>query len=162
MLLANPELGEGGPLVALEYNGSDHLEDDRRAQDLRRSNELVSAGLSEYVLDKDLYGNLAYMDGLVELARRDLGLPRQRLSAAQREQRRLRRAELLGELEAIDGVAWGGLARERSPSRGNAPRGWGRALRPMTMWFRLRPMGCEPITSRVRHRLRVLARLSRQ
>ena len=114
VLLANPELGEGGPLVALEYNGSDHLEDDRRAQDLRRSNELVSAGLSEYVLDKDLYGNLAYMDGLVELVRRDLGLPRQRLSAAQRELRRSRRAELLGELEAIDGVAWGGLARERS------------------------------------------------
>ena len=114
VLLANPELGEGGPLVALEYNGFDHLEDDRRAQDLRRSNELVSAGLSEYVLDKDLYGNLAYMDGLVELVRRDLGLPRQRLSAAQRELRRSRRAELLGELEAIDGVAWGGLARERS------------------------------------------------
>lgn len=80
VVLANPEAGEGGPLVALEYDGADHLDADRHAQDVRRSNELVSAGLMEYVIDKGLYRNLAYMDGLVEKVRRDLRLPRQHLS----------------------------------------------------------------------------------
>lgn len=114
VLLFNRKLGEEGPLVALEYDGSDHLDGDRHAQDVRRSNELVSAGLCEYVIDKDLYANLSYMDGLVERVRCDLGLPRQRLSRKQREQRESRRQGLFVELEAIDGVKWDGLARERA------------------------------------------------
>lgn len=122
VILSNPEAGEGGPLVALEYDGADHQDEGRHAQDVRRTNELVSAGLSEYVIDKGLYGNLAYMDGLAERVRRDLCLPRQHLSQKQCEQRESRRRELFEELEVIDGVTWGGLARERARREGQPLR----------------------------------------
>lgn len=112
VLLCNPELGERGPLVALEYDGAVHLEEERHSRDIRRTNELVAAGLSEYVLDKALYGSQRYMDSLVTRIRHDLGLSRQHLSKAQEEARSARRRELYEELERIDGITWNGRSRK--------------------------------------------------
>ena len=99
--------------MALEYDGDVHLDEERHAEDLRRTNELAAAGIAEYRVDKVLYKNLGYMDSLVEQIRAELGMPREHLSRRQREQRRKLRLELFDELEEIDGVTWDGRARER-------------------------------------------------
>lgn len=99
--------------MALEYDGDVHLDEERHAEDLRRTNELAAAGIAEYRVDKALYKNLGYMDSLVEQIRAELGMPREHLSRRQREQRRKLRLELFDELEEIDGVTWDGQARER-------------------------------------------------
>lgn len=113
VLLARPGHAEGGRLVALEYDGDVHLDEQRHAEDLRRTNELAAAGIAEYRVDKALYKNLGYIDSLVEQIRTELGMPREHLSRRQREQRRKLRLELFDEVEEIDGVTWDGRARER-------------------------------------------------
>ena len=113
VLLARPGHAGGDRLVALEYDGEVHLDEERHAEDLRRTNELAAAGIAEYRVDKVLYKNLGYMDSLVEQIRAELGVPREHLSRRQREQRRKLRLELFDELEEIDGVTWDGRARER-------------------------------------------------
>ncbi len=113
VLLARPGHAGGDRLVALEYDGDVHLDEERHAEDLRRTNELAAAGIAEYRVDKALYKNLGYTDSLVEQIRAELGMPREHLSRRQREQRRKLRLELFDELEEIDGVTWDGRARER-------------------------------------------------
>lgn len=122
VLLANPQLGNTGPFVALEYDGGDHLDGKRHAEDLRRTNELKAAGISEYVIDKRLYESLPYMDALVDHIRSDLGMAPPHLTKRQLAHRRTLRRELFEELELIDGVSWNGKARERA-RRGDTQEG---------------------------------------
>ena len=97
ILLASPS--DASQVVALEYDGADHLGEERHAEDLRRSNELKAAGISEYHVDKALYANLAYMDSLVEKIRKELGIPERRLTRSEQERRRGLRHDLFIELE---------------------------------------------------------------
>ena len=116
VLLANPP--DASKLVALEYDGADHLDGERHAEDLRRTNELKAAGIAEYRVDKDLYANSSYMDALVASIRSDLGMPAQRLTRAEAERRRGLRRTLYDELEAI-GRAQG----KRTCGRRDTPAG---------------------------------------
>lgn len=114
VLLARPGGLGNGKVVTLEYDGEVHLDEERHADDLRRTNELAAMGIAEYRIDKALYKNLAYIDSLVDQIRAELGMAREHLSRDQRKERRRLRAELFDELEQIDGVNWNGLLRERN------------------------------------------------
>lgn len=107
---------EGAPFsgVAIDYHGHVHEEPGQLTRDLARQNELLAIDFKDYAIDRTLYHDLDYMDDLVLLIRGDLGLPRQRLSVAERRRRRGLRRWLHDELELIDGVRWEGRERERS------------------------------------------------
>ena len=112
LLLAPPGQGVGHTKMsfrglAFEYNGSDHFGERRHAEDVMRHNELAAMGFKEYVIDKNQYRDLPYMDGLMSQARLDLGLPRIGLSRAEAEHRRGLRQRLFERLERIDGIEWG-------------------------------------------------------
>ena len=116
-----PDLLIGGPegrIVAVEYLGRHHDEPARLVQDANRTNELKAIGVSEYVIRREQYADLDYMDGIADAIRRELGLPRIGLAPDERERRRVRRAELFEELERIDGTHWDGRARERLRAAG--------------------------------------------
>lgn len=111
-----PDLLIGGPdgrVVALEYHGRRHDEPARLVEDAKRTNELKAIGVGEYVVRREQYRDLAYMDGLVGRIRGDLALPRVGLSSEERARRRRKREELYQELERIDGVRWNGRERAR-------------------------------------------------
>lgn len=109
ILVSNPATGQ---VSAVEYHGRHHDGPLRAAQDAARSNELKALGMSESIVRREQYADLAYLDGLVETIRRELGLPRIGLGAAERARRRELRQRLYEELELIDGVSWQGLERE--------------------------------------------------
>ena len=100
--------------VAFDYHGKVHEEPTSITVDLERQNELLGINFKVYTLNKDLYDNLDYMDGIVCRARVDLGMPRERLNPRERECRRVLRQGLHDELELIDGVSWKGKLRERA------------------------------------------------
>ena len=100
--------------VAFDYHGKVHEEPTSITVDLERQNELLGINFKVYTLNKDLYDNLDYMDGIVCRARADLGMPRERLNPKERECRRVLRQGLHDELELIDGVSWKGKLRERA------------------------------------------------
>ncbi|MBM6775387.1 hypothetical protein [Olsenella profusa] len=105
--------GRDGQVVALEYHGRRHDAPERLAQDAARTNELRAIGVGEYVVRREQYRDLAYMDGLVERIRADLHLPRVGLAPEERKRRRQLRQELYHELECIDGTHWDGRERAR-------------------------------------------------
>lgn len=72
---------------------------------------------------REQYGDLDYMDGLVERIREKVGLPRQVRGVELSARLRRLRWELYLELERIDGVSWEGRERERE-RRGVAVDGW--------------------------------------
>ena len=111
ILLASPD---GRRIAAMEYLGRVHDAPSQLAQDANRTNELKAIGVSEYVVRREQYGDLDYMDGLVAEIRRELGLPRIGMTRATAEARKERRRALCEELERIDGVSWTGRARERA------------------------------------------------
>lgn len=103
--------GPGGPGIGLEYNGSDHLSEDRQQQDALRANELLAYNFKPYAIWKDQYQSTSYMDGLMDrVIRSELGLPRHRPSARRAAVELARREALLAELNAIDGLRWGASA----------------------------------------------------
>lgn len=112
-----PEL-DFSKIVAVEYNGWRHGSPARAAQDAARSNELKARGIPEYVVWKEHYDDLDYMDGLVARIRRDLGMPRVGLTSRAAAERRRLRQRLYEELELIDGVHWNGRERERRRGQG--------------------------------------------
>lgn len=118
----------GVPFVAVEYHGRRHDAPARLAQDAERTNELKAMGVSEYVIRREQYRDLDYMDGLVERMRRELGMSRVGLSAAEARRRRELRRELYEELERIDGTHWNGRERDRArraaDREGHASTGW--------------------------------------
>ncbi|MDM8271589.1 hypothetical protein [Thermophilibacter provencensis] len=111
--------------AAVEYDGRDHGTEEGHARDVGRHNEVTAIGLVEYVVTKKQYGDLEYMDGLADLIRRDLGLPRQRLTRAEAARRKRLRQELYEELEHIDGEHWDGLERQRARLAGEKNEGPG-------------------------------------
>lgn len=116
ILIGGPEVpGRLRKVVAVEYNGRRHDEPDRIVQDAVRSNELKAIDVIEFIVRREQYCSLDYMDGLVETIREKLGLPRVGLDPAERKWRRWQRMQLYRELERIDGVHWDGLERAKSP-----------------------------------------------
>ena len=111
ILLASPD---GRRIAAMEYLGRVHDASSQLAQDANRTNELKAIGVSEYVVRREQYGDLEYMDGLVAEVRRELGLPRIGMTRATAEARKERRRALCEELDRIDGVSWTGRTRERA------------------------------------------------
>lgn len=104
---------EGAPFagVAFDYHGKIHEKPEQITSDLGRQNELLGINFKIYTFDKSLYDNLDYFDGIIRLARRDLGMPREKISPAECEHRRTLRQQLHDELEIIDGVTWNGKYR---------------------------------------------------
>ena len=87
ILVAGPERpGQERRVAAVEYNGRDHDAPARISEDARRTNELVAVGIPEFVVRREQYADLDYMDGLVERIREKLGVPRQMQSAERRAQ----------------------------------------------------------------------------
>ena len=115
ILIAGPEQpGRGRRVAAVEYNGRDHDAPQQIAEDARRTNELVAVGIPEFVVRREQYDDLDYMDGLVERIREKIGLPRQVRDVELSAGLRRLRWELYTELEQIDGVTWKGRERERA------------------------------------------------
>lgn len=104
---------EGAPFagVAFDYHGKIHEKPEQITSDLGRQNELLGINFKIYTFDKSLYDNLDYFDGIIRLARRDLGMPREKISPVECEHRRTLRQQLHDELEIIDGVTWNGKYR---------------------------------------------------
>lgn len=98
--------------VALDYDGEDHITEEGHTHDLIRQNELMAINFKDYGIDKNLYHDLDYMDGLVEQVRQDIGLPKQHFSKEEARKRRAQRKELHDELERIDGFDWSSRVRE--------------------------------------------------
>lgn len=115
ILIAGPEQpGRGRRVAAVEYNGRDHDAPQQIAEDARRTNELVAVGIPEFVVRREQYDDLDYMDGLVDRIREKIGLPRQVRGVELSTRLRRLRWELYTELEQIDGVTWKGRERERT------------------------------------------------
>ena len=109
VLVGSPD---GERFAAIEYHGVVHDRHVVQVQDANRTNELKAMGIAEYVVRKEQYDDLDYMDGLVGIIRRELGYPRIGMTRAEAERRRALRDQLRRELDAIDGVTWDGRARE--------------------------------------------------
>lgn len=104
--------------VAVEYDGKDHNSAEAHTRDAERHTELIALGLDEHIVTAQQYGNLDYMDGLAEIIRDALGIPKPRLTPERAARQRRRRQELFEELELIDGVHWNGRERERARRTG--------------------------------------------
>ena len=115
------EAGGAPRIAAVEYDGRDHATEQAHARDAARSTELAAIGLTEHVVTKVQYRSLAYMDGLADILRQELGLPQHRVTRKVAELRRSRRRALYEELERIDGIHWDGRARERARGERNSP-----------------------------------------
>lgn len=122
ILIAGPKIpGRQRKVVAVEYNGRRHDEPARLAQDAVRSNELKAIDIIEFIVRREQYSDLDYMDGLVALIREKLGMPRVSVDPAERRWRRCQRLRLYHELELIDGTNWNGLEREKAPATHETP-----------------------------------------
>lgn len=114
LIKAMPEATGPGAFegVAFEYDGSDHLTPERAAEDLKRGNELKAMGLKEYRINKKLYKDINYMDGIAEQARRDAGYGRRHMGPEEAQRLRSKWVWLFCELEKINGLMWNGKKRE--------------------------------------------------
>lgn len=111
--------------VAIEYDGATHYGEERHARDVERQTELMVAGLKEYVVGRQQYADLEYMDGLASLIRKDLGMSRIGLTRDVERRRRELRRQLYLRLEAIDERGLGSLlpqAELGSDKDGGGPR----------------------------------------
>lgn len=61
--------------VAFDYHGGWHADPSQVKKDTERGNEFLAAGFKNYVLWKENYDDLDYMDAIMAQVRRDLGLP---------------------------------------------------------------------------------------
>ncbi|MBM6775502.1 hypothetical protein [Olsenella profusa] len=96
--------------VALDYHGEWHADPVQVRRDTERANELMAHGIKDYVIWKESYDDIDYMDALMDNVRRDLGLPPRKLSRERARGERAARVALWAELERIDGLHWSGLA----------------------------------------------------
>ena len=81
--------------VALEYNGSVHESIDSADRDYKRNNELLAAGIEEFVISKNEYDDIVFMDNLFTVIRSRLNLPRRHTSSKQRQIEREKRIKLV-------------------------------------------------------------------
>ena len=85
LLLSSGALNSNGSQnVALEYNGSVHELIDVADRDYKRNNELLAAGIEEFVISKNEYDDIVFMDNLFTIIRSRLNLPRRHTSLKQR------------------------------------------------------------------------------
>ncbi len=139
ILLAVPDVEfgwKGSPrCVAIEYDGATHYNGERHARDVERQTELMAAGLKEYVVGRQQYADLEYMDGLASLIRKDLGMSRIGLTSQEAERRRELRRHLYQRLEAIDERVLGSLHPQVQPGAdesGSEP--WGEDVVPVSAY----------------------------
>lgn len=87
--------------AAIEYNGVVHELADVSIRDYRRNNELVSAGIMEFVIGKAEYDDIIFMDNMFNSIRNQLEMPRRHTSLERRKIERAKRIKLWNELEQI-------------------------------------------------------------
>ena len=126
ILLCSESEHEQQKVVAVEYSGRVHDLPAQVTIDAARTNELTALGIGEYVVRREQYADLDYMDGLVERIRSDLALPRTGMTAEEAGRRRTLRQQLFEELELIDGIHWNGRgrARRRATASSEEPPSW--------------------------------------
>lgn len=100
--------------VTLEYNGQYHTTVDQRISDGIRHNELVSAGIKNYQVDKEIYYDFNCMQSLVECIRKDIGLPERKLSHEEQIRCRKRQQDLVKLLDSIDPTRWGSNVKRKN------------------------------------------------
>lgn len=112
LLLLSPEGSAGTPLfrgVAFDYYGDWHKRPEQVKRDTDRANEFLAHDFKDYVLWKENYDDIDYMDGIMARARRDIGLPERKISSKRAKAERAARVSLWKELEGIDGIHWSGF-----------------------------------------------------
>lgn len=87
--------------VAIEYNGAVHELADVSMRDYQRNNELVSAGIMEFVIGKAEYDDIIFMDNMFNSIRTQLEIPRRHTSSDRRKMERAKRIKLWSELEKL-------------------------------------------------------------
>ena len=95
--------------VAFDYYGDWHTKPDQVKRDTKRANEFLAYDFKDYVLWKENYDDIDYMDGVMAKARRDIGLPERKVSFKRARAEREARVALWKELEGIDGIHWIGF-----------------------------------------------------
>ena len=87
--------------AAIEYNGAVHELADVSMRDYQRNNELVSAGILEFVIGKAEYDDIIFMDNMFNSIRNQLEIPRRHTSSDRRKMERAKRIKLWSELEKL-------------------------------------------------------------
>ena len=87
--------------AAIEYNGAVHELAEVSTRDYRRNNELVSAGIMEFVIEKAEYDDIVFMDNMFNSIRNQLDIPRRHTSSDRRKMERAKRIKLWSELEKL-------------------------------------------------------------
>lgn len=87
--------------AAIEYNGAVHELADVSIRDYQRNNELVSAGILEFVIGKAEYDDIVFMDNMFNSIRNQLEIPRRHTSSDRRKMERAKRIKLWSELEKL-------------------------------------------------------------
>ena len=87
--------------AAIEYNGAVHELADVSTRDYQRNNELVSAGIMEFVIGKAEYDDIIFMDNMFNSIRNQLEIPRRHTSYDRRKMERAKRIKLWSELEKL-------------------------------------------------------------
>ena len=111
LLLAPEDAGRPSPFrgVAFDYYGDWHARPDQVKKDTNRVNELLAHDIKDYVIWKENYDDIGYMDGVMARARGDIGLPARKVSRARAQSELRARVALWAELEGIDGIRWSGF-----------------------------------------------------
>ena len=111
LLLAPEGRAEAGSFrgVAFDYYGDWHTKPEQVKRDTDRANEFLAHDFKDYVLWKENYDDIDYMDGVMARARRDIGLPERKVSVRRAREERAARVALWKELEGIDGTHWSGF-----------------------------------------------------
>ncbi|WP_322290276.1 hypothetical protein [Paratractidigestivibacter sp.] len=113
LLLRRP--AEGALGVCVDYHGGVHEGPERHRIDDERMNELLALGMRPYVLWRQQYQSMRYMDELFDhQIRAELGLRTPRPTHARAAVELARRRALLAELNAIDGTRWGASQKGRT------------------------------------------------
>jgi hypothetical protein len=113
LLLKRPEEGAMG--ICIDYHGGIHEGPERHRIDDERANELLALGIRPYVLWRQQYQSMRYMDELFDKQiRADLGLRPPHPSRDRAALELARRRALLAELNAIDGTRWGASRKGRT------------------------------------------------
>ena len=95
--------------VAFDYHGGWHTDPSQVKKDTERGNEFLAAGFKNYVLWKENFDDLDYMDAIMAQVRRDLGLPSRKLGHERAEKEHAARQRYQKELARINGTTWSGF-----------------------------------------------------
>ena len=108
LLLAPEGRAEAGSFrgVAFDYYGDWHTKPEQVKRDTDRANEFLAHDFKDYVLWKENYDDIDYMDGVMARARRDIGLPERKVSVRRaREERAARDKRIALRVLPFEGAA---------------------------------------------------------